>query len=106
MTTNFGRITPLQGTMLRLAGYRVGRPGQHHRSTDGETVDAMYEALASLKKQTGLDHGFDLQRWHEALLADPSLKLGYTHAYGWATTLESIQEALAGDRFTRLVALA
>jgi hypothetical protein len=66
-----GRITPVQGYILGLAGRILTRQGD---STEGAShnsrMNAMRYSRHRLCTQTGKDFGYDLQAWHEYLLTD------------------------------------
>jgi peptidoglycan/xylan/chitin deacetylase (PgdA/CDA1 family) len=89
----WGRLTPVQINMLMLAG----RLGRHPREpgmelADKERMEAMAVGRKWLPRLTGVDFGYDLQRWHEHLLgADEH---GYRHPYGWRVVRQAIEKAL------------
>jgi hypothetical protein len=106
MTTNFGRITALQGAMLKLAGCQVTRAGGDARVSDDDAVVEMLESLARLRRHTNLDLGFDLRGWHEVLLASPEWSREYTHSYGWDSVRPAVEEAILSVTYRRRAALA
>jgi hypothetical protein len=102
---NWGRITPAQGFMLRLAGHVLQRyvvpPGTVE--PDEERLRSMKAGKKSLCSLTGEDFGYDLARWHEWLLANDDV--GYKHPYAWRTVRPAIERAIADPDRIRLAGL-
>ncbi len=105
----FGRVTPIQGAMLQLAGYNLdplkygfdpARPGSEPIPDDDRKA-IMEAGLLTLRATTGQDFGYDLTVWHSYLKSHP--EFGYTHPYAYRNTRELIQTALADPERRRLV---
>lgn len=88
----FGRITVLQRDMLGLAG--VLRTLPEIIPTEAERTQEMIRARANLKKITGRDFGYDLQAWHNFLLASDECREGYTFHYAWRGVRSRIEQAM------------
>ena len=100
----FGRITPVQGNMLYLIGYRLSRGEATLDISDAERLENMKRGLEYLKKETGEDFGYDLAAWHEFLLTDE--EYGYTHPYGFSGVKEAVEVANNDAEYARVVSLA
>jgi hypothetical protein len=97
----FGRLTPVQGYMLQLAGINLDRhrygfdpfkPGAEEIS-DLDRIEIMKRGRTALVKYTHQDFGFDLEAWQSFLMANPDF--GFTHPYGYRVTKKHIQTAIA-----------
>ncbi len=107
---SFGRIIPLQGFMLGLAGYgpskQDGVRDLVQGQNDDEKINAIFENRSRLVKLTGVDFGFSLKEWHDHLLSVERLKRSYTHPYGWKGVEKAILAEIANPDRERLEALA
>jgi hypothetical protein len=103
----FGRIVPLQGRVLELAGYVLSRDPKADvvPESDEERIRIMRRGRTALVKQTGRDFGYDLAAWVRFLEADADHHDGFTHPYAYRTTLRWIRDALADPDRQRLVAM-
>lgn len=99
----FGRITPVQGRMLQLAGHVLVR-GWDGDVTDEQRLAAIEEGHAALVARIGRDLGYELGAWHEQLLSDPNLRGEYRHVYAWRRVFAAVEAALADPNRDRLVA--
>ncbi len=99
---SFGKANLLQSSMLLLAGY-VPRD-----SVDPESLSMLdrraliAKAKRALVAKTGLDFGFDLAAWHEALQANEALRRTYTFPYAWVFVKARVEEAV-GDQERKLL---
>ncbi len=99
---HWGRVTPVQGFMLMLAGHVLHRLHESGMvEPDQERLDAMRQGRKALCQLTGQDFGFDLARWHEYLLSDN--RHGYKHPYAGRVVKRAIEEALHDQDRLRLV---
>ncbi len=107
---SFGRIVPLQGDMLCLAGYgNIAGDGFRdiaYGDTEAAIVKNIREGSKILCKFTGKNFSFSLSDWHEYLLSDEKLKKSYTHPYGWNGVKKAILAEIANPDRARLEALA
>jgi hypothetical protein len=103
----FGKIVPLQGDVLELAGYVLSRDPRADvvPDSDEERIRIMRRGWTSLVKRTGRDFGYDLARWVEFLEADEDCRDSFTHPYAHRTTMRWIREAIEDPERQRLVAL-
>lgn len=101
----WGRITPAQGDMLMLAGFLLRRSAVETPETDEDRLAAMRLGREMLRRLMGQDHGYDLRKWHEALLADAEVARGYKHPYAWRVVRRAIESAFADPNRERLVGL-
>lgn len=103
----FGKIVPLQGDVLRLAGYVLSL--DPHKDpvpkADDERIEIMQRGRAALVKRTGHDFGYDLARWIEFLETVEELREEFTHPYAHRTTRRWLQKAIADSDRERLVSL-
>lgn len=100
----WGRITPVQGDMLKLAGHVlhvVIRPAG--ADADEARLQSMREGLKRLRTRTGKDFGYDLGRWHHLLLNLEGDEFGYCHPYAWEGVRPAIEEAIPDPDRLRLV---
>jgi hypothetical protein len=108
----FGRLTPIQADMLRLAGVNVDclRYGFDPANPGAELIPEqdrlaiMKEGHARLMEHTGQDFGFDLVAWQDWLICNPDF--GYTHPYGSAVTEKFVRDAIADPDRQRLLRMA
>ncbi len=107
MTTSFGKIMPLHGYMLNLAGLHVGRSRRQPESDDLEIMKRMVGGYNSLVRTTGQDFGFDLARWQEFLTKDAprDIQQHYRHPYGYAGTRAHVENAIHDPTRIRLAAI-
>jgi hypothetical protein len=100
----FGRVTPIQMAMLRLAGEDVlrGGPGP---VTDIQRVAAMKKGRESLMQRTGVDFRYDIAAWRAFLLADAKLSEEYTFQYGWKAVQKKLDERIHDPDHARLAAM-
>jgi hypothetical protein len=99
----FGRITPMQGDMLLLAGYRLTPSPELNEAPipDEEREQLMCDGLRALRRATAQDFGFDLSAWEQYLMS--RLDSGYCHSYAFATTRTRIAAAIADPERARIV---
>lgn len=100
----FGRITPLQGNVLCLAGLVLTQGGER-RVPDEVRLRSMRAALGRLRRQTSADFGYCLARWHAFLQAREPFRQEYQHPYGWRTTSRRVEALIEDPERLRLVAL-
>jgi hypothetical protein len=105
----FGRLTPIQATMLGLAGLKLDRRFSSQIQSaelppDQDCIETMKRARSSLVRLTGADYGFDLAAWQDHLEAHP--ELGYTHPYGYQVTKAHVRAAIADPERQRVARLA
>lgn len=96
----YGRITPIQGDMLGLAGEILHLPD--FKASDGQRISEMKESLDSLRETTDCDFGFDLARWDEYLQKSEHRK-EYMFPYAWKAVRPKIQELIKDPTRLRLV---
>lgn len=99
---SFGRITPLQGVVLRLAGHG---PSQEYgvrdieRKTGEAAAAAIRNGAAALRDLTGRDLGCSLSDWHERLSQDEAFSEEYRFPYAWrAVEAAALKEIAAPHR--------
>ena len=102
----FGKVTPLQMCVLKLAGEPCGGYDTDEEPTDTERVKLMNAGRDSLRQHTGVDLGYDLQAWHEFLLNSEEHRKEYTHRYAWSIVRRTVLELLAGEERLRRQRLA
>ena len=102
----FGRIVPLQGEMLELAGYVLSRDPNVNviPASDAERIAIMQRGRTALVRRTGWDGGYDLADWVRFLEADERHRDELTHPYAYRTTMRWIQEAIVDSDRQRLIA--
>jgi hypothetical protein len=102
----FGRVTPTQIDMLRLAGYAVDYTARRIRLgvTDEIRQRQMRAGRNALRRTTKQDFGYDLAAWHEFLCTNED-SFGYTHSYAFANVRPAIERAIRSRRRRQLVAL-
>lgn len=59
--------------------------------------------LASLRRHTAQDFGYDLAAWHNYLLAHP--QTGYTHPYAFARVRKAVEDAVNDPERARLAGI-
>ena len=96
----FGRITPLQGHVLGLAGEVLGRLD---RPTDEQRLHEMKASRDELRQATGKDFGYDLANWHTYLIQCTDQKGEYTHMYAWDRVKKRVLELIDDEDRLRLV---
>jgi hypothetical protein len=103
----FGKIVPLQGEVLKLAGFVLARDPDVDvvPASDEERIRIMKEGRAALVRRTGQDFGFDLAAWVDVLEADEVHRDQFTHPYAYRSTMVWIRRAIADPDRQRLVAL-
>jgi hypothetical protein len=103
----FGKIVPLQGDVLELAGYVLSRNPDAGvvPKTDAERIEIVRRGRAALVKRTGHDFGYDLARWVQFLETNEECREKFTHPYAYRTTKRWIQTAMADLDRQRLVSL-
>ena len=99
----YGRVTPIQGLMLGLAGEIFHTSGVVQ--TDESRLEQMRQSRAILTRLAGVDFGFDLPVWHERLLASEAHSGQYTHPYARKAVRPKIVSLLHDHDRLRLVAL-
>ena len=96
----FGRVTPTQIDMLRLAGYgvdyRARRIGLSR--SDDDRMTSMRLGYERLRNITGQDFGYDLGAWHEYLTTDEDDEFGYQHPYAFSNVRGAIRKAISNER--------
>lgn len=98
----WGRLTPVQINMLKLAGRLGRRPREPGIDlADEERLKAMAVGRDLLRRLTGVDFGYDLRRWHEHLIGAD--EYGYRHPYAWRVVRPAIEEALEDPERLQLV---
>ena len=100
----FGRVTPLQMAMLRLAGEDVLRGGSGPL-TDIQRVDAMKKGREALMRRTGLDFSYDIAAWNDFLLSDASLSEEYKFNFAWRAVQQKLEERIHDPNHARLAAM-
>jgi len=97
-----GRITPIQGDMLCLIGYRLGRrPSQVLIEPSIEDrLAIMRRGRARLRQATEVDFGYDIEAWRDHLLTRP--ELGYTHPYAFEGVDREVVQSIADEERRRL----
>lgn len=101
----FGNVVPIQMDMLSLIGYRLGRGHSGLDIPEAERLANMREGLASLRRETGQDYGYDLAAWHEYLIIYAE-EHGYTHPYGFEGVRRAVEEAIRDPEWPHLARLA
>ncbi len=103
----FGKIVPLQGDVLELAGYVLSRSPEVDvvPESDEERIRIMRASRAELVQRTGQDFGYDLAKWVQFLETDERYRDEFTHPYAYRTTLRWLREAMADPDRQRLVSL-
>lgn len=99
----FGRIVPIQGDILLLIGCRLSRDHAGLDIPEDERMRNMQRGLASLRRETAQDFGYDLAAWHDYLRDHP--KTGYTHPYAFAAVRKAVEDALDDPERARLVGM-
>ncbi|MDQ2094826.1 hypothetical protein [Rhodalgimonas zhirmunskyi] len=107
---SFGEVKPLQGVMLRLAGYGpvevdAGRDLVLAQD-DGDYATNVATGAAQLRKLTRLDHGVSLADWHAALLTTPEFAWGYRSRPGWKAVEAAVVAQIERADRARLEGLA
>lgn len=92
----FGKANGLQSNMLLLAGYVPQENTCSSRMSMSTRLSLISKARGYLVTKTGMDHGFDLSKWHLSLLSDETLREEYTFTYAW-TFVKSRIETACGD---------
>ena len=101
----FGRITPIQGCLLGLAGFQLARTGARIPEDDAALADTMRRALAELRGLSAADFGWDLIAWREYLMSPQAQHLGYSHDAGFHQVDDAIIAAASDPRRKRIVLL-
>jgi hypothetical protein len=103
----FGKLVPLQGDVLEVAGYVLSRDAEADvvPASDEERIRIMRTGRAALVQRTGQDFGYDLAKWVEFLESDEELREEFTHPYAYRSTLKWLREAMADLDRQRLVSL-
>ncbi|WP_417377326.1 hypothetical protein [Gimesia maris] len=97
----YGMITPLQGSVLNLAGAVCGVPDD--LVSESDRLSSMQKALEKLRKRTGQDFGYDIVRWHQFLLASEEFNQEYTFDFSWNVVSESVERFITDeDRLKRV----
>jgi len=96
----FGRVTPIQGEMLRLIGYRLGRRQSLIEPTVEDRLAIMRLGRTHLRQLTGVDFGYNIEAWRDHLLAQP--ELGYTHPYAFEGVDHEVVQSVADEERCRL----
>ena len=89
--SRFGRITPIQGDMLKLVGYRLSRRESTLAIPDNERKANMIWGRKRLCNQTGADFQYDLVSWHEYLIRHQ--EFGYDHPFAFTGVSEAVLAA-------------
>ena len=100
----YGRITPLQGDVLSLAGEHMPW-GNDEPPPDAYRLTAMKSGREALKKLTGKDFGYDLAAWNDFLLKSAKYSEEYTFDYAWKAVKHRVDELVNDPDRLRLVAL-
>ena len=103
----FGKIVPLQGDVLELAGYVLSRSPDVDvvPESDEERIRIMRAGRTALVQRTGQDFGYDLAKWVKFLETDKGFRDEFTHPYAYRTTRQWIRDALADPDRQRLVSM-
>lgn len=99
----FGRITAVQGDMLRFAGHVLSRQ-RNADVTDEQRLAAIEEGHAALVARVGRDLGFGLRAWHDVLSADADLRGQYVHPHAWPQVRVAVERAFEDTTRELLVA--
>jgi hypothetical protein len=99
----FGRIVPIQGAMLELIGWHLGRGKSTIISQDNKRVEVMRRGRRRLVWLTGQDFKYDLDRWRRYLLTSKS---GYRHPYAFEVVDPAVRAAISDPTFKRVAILA
>ena len=99
----FGRITPIQGHLLGLAGFQLSRAGARIPEDDSELADTMRDALRELRRLCAADFGCNLVAWREYLMCPEAKHLGYAREPGFGELDEAIIAAASDSRRKRVV---
>ena len=96
-----GKFTPLQANVLGLGGVVCGVP--EDLISEEDRLNVMAKGLSNLRKETGMDFGFDICKWNEFLLNSPKFHDEYTFDYGWRSVNAAILELVSDEDRIRLV---
>ena len=101
----FGRILPLQGDVLRLAGYVLSRSASVNvvPESDEERIKIIRSGRTALMKRTGKDFGYDLEEWVQFLEMDLDHQDAFKHPYGYGSTMRWVRMAIDDANRIRLV---
>lgn len=99
----YGRITPIQGSMLGLGGEVLDLPFQE--PTDEQRLAEMKASKDDLCQMTGRDFGFNLAAWHHYLMNSEKHAEQYTFPYAWKAVEPKILELIQDPNRLRLVQL-
>lgn len=95
----YGRLTPLQCSMLELGGEPLDLFSQS--VSDEDRKNAMRRGRRDLLSRTARDFGYDLVGWHEWILGS-ELSSEYRHPYGWGVTKRKLELLFNDERRIRL----
>ena len=103
-TYGLGRMRSLQVDVLDLGGALCGVPSDIAKEED--RIEAMRQALQSLKEETGEDFGYNIEKWHNYLQSSDEFKKAYTFRSGWDEVCAGVKELVADKDHSRRVELA
>jgi len=99
---NFGRVTPIQMTMLQLIGYRLSRADIRLATPEAERLQYIVSARKHLLSILGVDFEYVLVDWHNYLIAHK--ETGYTHPYAFSNVRRAVLRADTDRSRTALIA--
>ena len=85
-----GKPVPSQLFLMQLAGLVVKGRARVLAPSAEQTQHSRDEGLRNLKKLTGQDFGFDVEKWFEYLKTQGDF--GVTHPYGYASMRGILRE--------------
>jgi len=97
----FGRLTPAQGYLLGLIGYRLTRSEATLEIPDSDRMENMRRAREQLIGLTGQDFGYDLLRWHNFLAQNDEFE--YTHPYAYPEVKKALAAAQKDSQRLRII---
>ena len=90
-----GKITPIQGDVIRLLGYRINRAGITNDISAEERTQIQQQALQNLRDATGKNFGLDAGKWHRYL---SRWNVEYRHPYAFEAVKHFMKSALADSK--------
>jgi hypothetical protein len=100
----YGRVTPLQGFMLELAGVNGTNP--QCELSDDEVIDQMRSSRRVLRRIVGHDFRYDLSAWHNFLICSEEFKEGYMFRYSWSSISRDMPKFIVDPNRSRLAIAA
>ena len=91
---------PIQGFMLQLIGYRLGRSESLIEPSVEDRLAIMRLGRVRLRDSTGVDFGYDIVAWRDYLLTRP--ELGYKHPYAFRIVDREVEQSIADEERLRL----